>query len=252
MHHHDIEFLHLEEYLSGSTAPLITALIMGLLVVINPCQLAANFSGTLYLARQGYTSRKFWKDVSLLALGRLVTYLVLGGGTVLILSLGIETLQLQQKVFALGEHIFGVFVLLLGILFLLEQWVHLPHLHEGKVCMSPHAHHHTEPKKQNAFVTGLLLALAFCPVTAMIFFAVMVPLAIAQTAGWWYFLVFAITTALPVFVFAALLSWGMKGLEKKLGSLQNIRKWVGTAIGIVFILLGAYLSIVHFLLHHAH
>ena len=70
--------LSLEEILNNlsqsTDLPLLTALLLGLTVALNPCQLAITISALTYLANNDKYHRVFFIRSFLYALGRMTTY----------------------------------------------------------------------------------------------------------------------------------------------------------------------------------
>ena len=238
----------IEEILSGGgLTPLMTALVMGLLAATNPCPLATNLSAVLFFAKRTHSPRALLGQSILYALGRLATYLLLGGALVILLQLGIAKFQLQTRLFEIGEHVVGWLMILLGLFFIVEDRLHRGHNH----CHTPHGHN-KKGHERSAFLIGIVLALAFCPVTAVIFFGVMVPLGAQSAWGYVYFALFSVITVLPVMLIHLLVAAGVKGSERITKGVERFRRIFGVVVGVLFILMGAYLSIVHLLTAHAH
>jgi len=90
------------------------------------------------------------------------------------------------------------------------------------------------------FLLGVVFALAFCPYTALLFFAVLIPLSIKSTAGITFPAVFAIGTGLPVLIFAVLLSFSVSKVSKWLDKVTAAEKWVRRIAAVVCIGVGIY------------
>ena len=91
-----------------------------------------------------------------------------------------------------------------------------------------------------AGILGLVFALAFCPVSAGLFFGGLVPLAVEQNSPLLLPLVYGIGTALPVIVFAALLAAGARRLGEALDRVQVFERWARRVTALVFIAVGIY------------
>jgi len=74
------------------------------------------------------------------------------------------------------------------------------------------------------FPLGALSALAFCPVSATLFFMVLIPLALKSTGGVVLPAMFAVGTGLPVLVFGTLLSLGVAGVANWLNALSRAER----------------------------
>jgi threonine/homoserine/homoserine lactone efflux protein len=87
---------------------------------------------------------------------------------------------------------------------------------------------------------GALFALAFCPYSAVLFFAVLLPLALKSTGGIALPAFFAIGTGLPVLLFGVLLSFGVAGISKWVGAISRSEKVIRIVIAVIFIGVGIY------------
>ena len=90
------------------------------------------------------------------------------------------------------------------------------------------------------FLLGVVFALAFCPYSAVLFFGVLVPLALRSTGGVALPAVYAIGTGLPVLVFGVLLSVGAAGVSGWLNAVTRMEKVIRMVAAIVFIGVGIY------------
>jgi len=94
------------------------------------------------------------------------------------------------------------------------------------------------------FLLGVLFALAFCPYSAVLFFGVLIPLAIKSTGGVALPAIFAIGTGLPVLVFGTLLSTGLAGVSGWLNAVSRAEKIIRLIVSIIFIGVGIYLVVI--------
>jgi len=78
------------------------------------------------------------------------------------------------------------------------------------------------------------------PYSAVIFFGILIPLALKSTAGITLPAVFAIGTGLPVLVFGILLSAGVARVSTWLNAVTRTEKVIRTTTSIIFIGIGIY------------
>ena len=90
------------------------------------------------------------------------------------------------------------------------------------------------------FLLGALFALAFCPYSAVLFFAVLIPLALSTTEGIILPAMFAIGTGLPVLIFGTLLTLGVAGVASWLNAITRVEQIIRTVVSLVFIGVGIY------------
>ena len=92
-----------------------------------------------------------------------------------------------------------------------------------------------------AFLLGAVFALAFCPYTAVMFFGILIPMALKTTAGVTIPAVFAIGTGLPVLLFAVLLSVGVTRVSRWLNKVTVAEIVMRKIVALTFLGVGVYL-----------
>ena len=92
---------------------------------------------------------------------------------------------------------------------------------------------------------GILFALSFCPVEAMLFFGSLMPLAIKHNSCVLLPALYGIGTALPVCVFAALIAFGANAVGKGFDMVKKIEYWARILTGWLLIAAGIYISLVY-------
>ena len=217
---------------------IISALWFGILTSISPCPLATNIAAISFVSRHTGRLHSVLLAGMLYALGRTLAYLALGalimGG---LFATGEVALFLQRYLNqALGPALILVGMLLLGLLRPTASvnlvGSRLQHRAEKGGWLWP-------------LLLGVLFALSFCPVSAGLFFGVMIPLSVKSDSIVLIPLVYGLGTAAPVIVFALLIAFASQKLGKAFDRLAQIEKWVRRTTGIVFILAGVYYSLVY-------
>jgi len=225
--------LALELSQSGSI-PLISAFLIGVLVSISPCPLATNVTAIAYISRRA-TERKYAVTAaSLYTVGRMFSYSLIG---VLIIVIGFGVTGIAAFLQDIGEQWLGPLLILIGLLLLgadkLPFWKgggKLQHL-GGKVA---------DWGIIGGFFLGALFALAFCPFSAIMFFGVLIPLALKSTAGALLPPVFAIGTGLPVLVLGIMLSFGVSRVSSWVNAINRIQPVLRIVVSVIFIGVGIY------------
>jgi cytochrome c-type biogenesis protein len=87
---------------------------------------------------------------------------------------------------------------------------------------------------------GAVLALAFCPVSAALFFGGLVPLALDHRSPLWLPGIYGIGTGLPVVVFAILLGGGVQWVGAAFGRISVFERWARRATAVVVVAIGVY------------
>jgi threonine/homoserine/homoserine lactone efflux protein len=96
-----------------------------------------------------------------------------------------------------------------------------------------------------AGLLGIIFALSFCPVSAGLFFAGLIPLAITTKSSVIVPGVYGVATALPVVFFAFLIAFSTEMIGKAFHRITQVEKVVRIGAAILFIVAGIYYSLTH-------
>ena len=91
-----------------------------------------------------------------------------------------------------------------------------------------------------AFVLGVLFALAFCPVSAALFFGSLISLSIKQSSPVAMPLLYGIGTGLPVLGFALVILLGVKNVGRLFNVVTKTEYWVRRITVLVLMLVLAF------------
>ncbi|MFC1735553.1 aromatic aminobenezylarsenical efflux permease ArsG family transporter [Candidatus Hydrogenedentota bacterium] len=215
-----------------------TALWLGILTSISPCPLASNIAAVSFIGRRLDSPRSVFLSGGLYTLGRSLTYVVLAVLLVYgLLSAPILSHWLQKNM----NRLLGPILVLAGM-FLLE----LLHLGMGNGKLGQWIQKRTENGSMlSALPMGIVFALSFCPVSAALFFATLIPLSIKQESPILLPVLYGIGTALPVFVFSLLIGVGAGKVALVFNQVKRVELWARRLTGGIFIGLGIYLTLAH-------
>ncbi len=210
-----------------------TALWLGILTSISPCPLSTNIAAVSYVGRRVGSGRAVLLSGVLYTGGRSLAYLVLGAASVWSLMSMVSVSTFLQGTFSrlLGPILIVLGLVLLGIF---EFRVPSVGVSDGLQARVDRA------GVWGAGILGLVFALAFCPVSAGLFFGGLVPLAVERSSPLLLPVVYGIGTALPVIIFAALLAAGARRLGEALDRVQVFERWARRVTALVFIGVGVY------------
>jgi len=216
----------------------LSALWLGILTSISPCPLTTNIAAISFVGRRIEKPAYVFLSGVLYTLGRTLAYVVLGALLVSsLLSAPLVSHFLQKYM----NKLLGLVLIVVGM-FLME----LIRLTPSGGGMSDRTQKRVEAMGiPGAFLLGILLALAFCPVSAALFFGSLTALSVEYHSRFLLPFVYGIGTALPVIVFAILLALGAKWVGKAFNRLIQVEKWFRMATGAIFVLVGIYLVLVH-------
>jgi cytochrome c-type biogenesis protein len=207
------------------------ALWLGILTSISPCPLATNIAAISYVGRRVEKTRWVLMAGLLYTLGRSLAYLTVA----IIVTKGLLSIpgvsNFLQKYMNL---LIGPVMLVVGLL-LLDIWK----FSFGGGMGSGLQARIDKMGVWGAGVLGILFALAFCPVSAGLFFGGLIPLAIKGNAVLLSCL-YGIGTALPVIGFALLLAFAAHWVGIAFKKLTAVEIWVRRITAAVMLLVGIF------------
>jgi cytochrome c biogenesis protein CcdA len=225
-----------------SPVPVIAAFFIGLMTAISPCPLATNITAIAYISKRIDNSRHTLLTGFVYTLGRMAAYIAVASAIVFFgMNIQIVALTLQHY----GEQLLGPFLVLCG-LYLLDIF-HFDRLPGGdwfSGFTSGISARLADKGYMGAFLLGVIFALSFCPFSAVLFFAMLIPLAIGAGDPVIIPAVFALATGLPVIIISYLL---VRGVGKCTGIVQKIgaaERWIRRAVAVIFIVVGVYYIII--------
>ncbi|WP_028773943.1 aromatic aminobenezylarsenical efflux permease ArsG family transporter [Shewanella waksmanii] len=210
-----------------------SALWFGVLTSISPCPLATNIAAVSFLSKQvNHTTQSLWMGAAYSS-GRMSSYMVLAA----LLLYGVAStpklshfLQTQMNIL-LGPVLLLVGACLLGL-------IRLPSSSWG---LSNQLQQHLAKQGQwGAFALGSIFALSFCPTSAALFFASLLPLIMAQQSSFWVPAIYGVGTAMPVLIISALLTLGTIQVANIYNQLTLVERCARRASGAIFLLAGFY------------
>ena len=224
--------------LSAYWISLSAALWLGLLTSISPCPLATNIAAVSFVAKSLDRPRDVFFAGLLYTAGRAALYALLGA--LLVWSL-IATPYLSHFLQKYLNQVLGPLLILTGMVVLDLLQLNLPTLTITPRIQQAFSGSRLWPN----FFLGALFALAFCPVSAALFFGSLLPLAIQHQSPLLIPLVYGLGTALPVLLFASVISSSVKSISSLFGAAARLELWGRRFTGVVFIAAGVYLSLVY-------
>jgi len=214
--------------------PVLSALFLGLLTALSPCPMATNIAAIAYVNHR-VTERKYAViTATLYTLGRMFSYSIVG---ILIIVAGLEIPGAASFLQDFGEQVLGPLLIVVGLIMLNIDRLSFG---LGGEKLSSLGVKVADWGMIGGFLLGALFALAFCPYSAVLFFGVLIPLALKSTGGVTLPAVFAIGTGLPVLVFGTLLSAGVARVSTWLNAVTRAEKVMRIIVSIVFIGVGIY------------
>jgi cytochrome c-type biogenesis protein len=233
---------YLQDLLNSTEAPLLYALILGLLTAISPCQFARNITAIGYISRDIRNPGKVFVNGLFYTLGNAVGYLTIG----IILFLGASKFNISKALISSGNILMGL-VLLIGGIFMLDI-IKIRFIEKGRL-MKMIQERRFRGNKTDSALLGFILSLSFCPYNAALFFGILIPMTISSIKGLYLPIVYSIATGLPVAIIAYLLAFSVAGIAGFYNKIRIFQIWFNRIVAVIFITIGAYFLYL-FLLQH--
>ena len=207
--------------MSIAELPVIAALGLGVLTSISPCPMASHAAAVSVLVRQAGSWKRGVLVGSSYALGRAATYAVVAW----IASEGLMRLgPLVRKIQVHAETGLGIAFLAGGLLLAVSPLIRLPGRGIDALRWKERFSH--IGALPGAFALGAVLALAFCPVSAGIFFGSVIPLALASQTSWIVTVPYGLATALPVLALTLAAGFGVSQIARLFQASQKVTPWL--------------------------
>lgn len=218
----------LQKILENSQYSFLTAAVLGLMTAISPCPLATNISAIGYISRDLDDRRRVFLNGLVYTLGRAVTYV----GIALIIFLGASQVDISGWFQRYGEKILGPVLIIIGLFMLDFIGLKLP----GSLSsLAEKIGDKGRKSYLNTLLLGILFAMAFCPYSGVLYFAMLIPVTVASAGGLYLPLVFAVATGIPVIVFAWLLAYAVGNVGKVYRRLKVFELWFRRVVAVLFI-----------------
>ena len=234
-----MDFDWLQNMLDSSTAPALTAFLLGLITAISPCPLATNIAAIGYIGKEMDNRKWIFINGLLYTFGRILAYTILGIVVISILREGASIFGVQKFVAKYGEMIIGPALLLIGLYMLFGHNLRLPSFgFSGKGGEKI-----AKNGSWGAFLLGVLFAMAFCPSSGIFYFGMLIPMSASSTGGYFLPIIYAIATSLPVIIIAWVLAYGANQIGTVYGKIQMVQRWLNLIVGVLFVAIGVYYCI---------
>ena len=212
------------------------ALWLGILTSISPCPLATNIAAISYVGRKVKKTNLVLLAGLLYTLGRTLAYV----GVAIFVTRSLQMIpgisMFLQKYMnqAIGPLLIVVGILLLGIFT----------ISFGGAMSASLQNRVDRMGLWGSALLGFVFALAFCPVSAGLFFGALIPLAVRGNAPFMSSL-YGIGTAIPVIAFSVILAFATNIIGAAFNKLTVIEKWVRYCTASIMIIIGIYLILRH-------
>jgi cytochrome c biogenesis protein CcdA len=209
------------------------------MTAISPCPLATNISAIGFISRDIEDKRRVFINGIVYTLGRAASYTLLA----FILFLGADQMNISQIFQGWGEKILGPVMIIIGLFMLNVININLP----GVQKLTEKLGESSRGSYIGTFLLGMVFALAFCPYSGVLYFAMLIPMTITSASGLYLPVIFAIATGIPVILFAWLLAYAVGNVGSLYKHIKVFELWFRRIVAILFIGVGIYFITILFI-----
>jgi cytochrome c-type biogenesis protein len=211
-------------------------LLAGVMTTLHPCPVTTNMASISLLI--GWTTKGRRRGLTLFSFvtGYLLSYLLLA----ILLSSGSISIPRISNLLQVLVHLFmGPSLILIGML--LADLLNLNRLYHGRILSRIRSENWSGI---SAFPFGFIVALSFCPATAVIFFGILVPLAVDHHQRILFPVIYAVGASAPLITISALMIRGVHLSRNSflIRNLPTISGWILIGVGVVLTIQRIYLS----------
>jgi cytochrome c-type biogenesis protein len=222
------------ESMGTSAIPLLASFFIGLMMAISPCPLTTNITAIAYVSRRIENTRHTLLVGFLYTLGLMTTYVSIAS---LIVYVGLNTQGIALSLQRYGGMLLGPLLIFIGLVMLEIIKLDFVKMPVGTEKLKKDL---AERGYLGGFLLGVLFALAFCPFSAVLYFGMLIPLALKTGDAIMVPAVFAFATGLPVIVFSFLLVSGVNRLGVIMHKLEKFEEWNRGVVAGIFVVVGVY------------
>ena len=222
----------LQNIMSNSSLPVVTAFILGLMTAISPCPLATNITAIGFISKDVEDRRRVFINGLIYTLGRAITYT----GLAIIIFIGADQFEVSGLFQKYGEKVIGPLLIVIGLLMLDVLRIKFP----GVGNLTQKFQNQSKHSYWDVLILGVVFALAFCPYSGVLYFGMLIPMTVSSASGLYLPIVFAIATGIPVIIFAWLIAYTVSGVGKLYNNLKTFEIWFRRVFSVLFIGVGIY------------
>lgn len=209
---------------------------LGVLTAISPCPLATNVAAISYIGRRVANPYLALLTGLLYTLGRTLVYVGIAAALVSGLMLAPQvstTLQLYMGKL-MGPLLIVLGMLLLGLIQIRTS---------GSGVAARVGQRVADWGVWGGLPLGVVFALAFCPASAALYFAGLMPLAVQHNSVLMLPLAYGVATALPVVVFAVAIVVSARAVAAMFDRITAFERWARAITGVLFIVIGIWFTL---------
>ena len=202
------------------------------MTAISPCPLATNISAIGFISRDITNRERVFVNGLIYTLGRAISYTSLA----ILIYFGASQVNLSRLFQGWGEKLLAPLLIIIGLLMLNVLKIRFPSLSRLTEKIGDKG----KGSYLGTLLLGIVFALAFCPYSGVLYFAMLIPITVASAGGLYLPVVFALATGLPVIIFAWLLAYSVGSVGRLYNHIKIFELWFRRVVAVLFIGVGIY------------
>jgi cytochrome c biogenesis protein CcdA len=217
--------------------PILTSLLIGILISISPCPLATNITAIAYISKDIKNSKTVLLNGLYYTFGRAFSYTFLS----IIIYFGISTFNVSTFFKNFSDSLLGPVLILIGLFMfdIINPPAGGPKFIAGNFVNKFQKYLSTKGYL-GSFLLGILFAIGFCPYSAIMFFAVIIPLILKSREGILLAPFFALGTSLPVILFSFIIAFSANKIGHTFNKIKKFEYILRKLVAAIFICIGVY------------
>jgi len=229
------------DFIQNSSSPIIVAAFVGIILAIDPCTLFSNIAAIGYISKDYGNKKQIFRSYVFFVFGRIITLGFLGLILVFLFQKSIYLLHIRDFLTKYGELILIPFLIITGLMLLFPDKISFLEIHFS----TQNIEKRNKNSSLKAFLLGSVLSLIFCPTNIVLFFGILLPLAVEAKAGGMLPFVCSVSSAIPIVAVMLIMFFSISNIEKFYKIADKIGKYIVKISGILFILTGIYILAEH-------
>ena len=224
----------------NSQFPILSAFILGLMTAISPCPLATNITAIGYISKDFNDRKQVLIRSVIFIIGRAITYTSIG----LLIFFGASQFTISGFIQQWGEKLLGPLLIIVGLFMI---GIIKPNF-KGVRILGKIALQLNQNRYIDVLLMGIVLALAFCPYSGVLYFGMLMPLTLTNASGSGFYLpfVFAIATGIPALIFTWFIAYSASNISKNFNDVKSFEKVFRKIVAVLFIGIGIYYIIISY------
>lgn len=230
--------------IDSSNTPLLISFLLGVLMSISPCPLATNITAVAYISKKIKSTKKVLLEGFFYTLGRIISYTTLA----ILIYFGLSGFKIGRFFQTWGDKFLGPLLIIMGLIMIDVIKINI---NTSNNKLEKLKEYFSNKGYLGSTLLGVVLSLAFCPYSGVLFFAILIPMTLTVSGGPLLASIFGLGSGLPVIIFTLIMAFSFQKLNKVFNFVKKTEKTIRYIMSFTFLGVGVYYTylLVKFLLN---